>query len=65
MKILGIQKPINGPIGTKTNIKVCPYCNTVLQYDYEDIYVKPAFKGKVELEYINCMECKKEINVKL
>ena len=67
MKIVANQRPPKQPIGAKANIVICPKCNAILEYGYEDMYPKTV-NGE-EDEYVKCMSCNTEIpiikNVKL
>lgn len=61
MEILAIQRPPRQAIGARDNIKICPCCNAILQYNYEDLWPK-TINGE-EHECITCMSCKETIIV--
>lgn len=62
MKILGINRPPIGPIGSKPNIKICSKCDAILEYNYEDMWVK-TMKDGYEINHITCPSCNESIVV--
>lgn len=62
MQVLAIQRPPRQPIGAKPNIKICPKCDAILQYDYEDMWVK-TMKDGYEINHITCPSCHESIVV--
>lgn len=60
MEILAIQHA-KQPIGIKTNIRICDKCQAILNYNYEDIWVK-HIKNE-EINFITCPSCNKDLNV--
>lgn len=61
MEILAIQRPPRQAIGARDNIKICPCCNAILQYNYEDMW--PRIIEGEEHEFITCMSCKQSIAI--
>lgn len=60
MEILAIQDP-KEPIGIKTNIRICPHCQAVLKFDYQDMWTKNILGH--EINYITCRSCGKDMTV--